>query len=309
MFLYSICYAATMPLVNSTLLYHVKDPFTRNMVFIWPPVAWALIGWFLSGWRMLRKTEGDGSDCLKLASILSVLMAVGCLLMPPTQPGQSPGNPILDAFGKLQQPDFLVFILISMCVAGMMQFYFLGSAQFMMNRGISGKAVPASMAIAQAAQAAATYFVLGYFVTELGYQWTLAVGAGCWLLMYIAYVVGKPRLLIVAAQPLHGLAYVLFMIGGQLFAGTVGADCPSSMQGLIFAATTGVGLFFGTQLAGIVMDHYRVQGNFQWPKIWTVPLVVVLAGVIVLATAFKGKVPDAKSAPQTPQKVASSVQK
>ena len=37
----------------------------------------------------------------------------------------------------------------------------------------------------------------------------------------------------------------------------------SSMQALIFAATTGIGLFIGTQFAGIVMDKYSVAGKFR----------------------------------------------
>ena len=296
MLLYAICYAASLPLVNAALFAHVTDVGTQSLVFIWAPVAWALIGWFLSGWRMVRKSVGDGTDCLKLASLLSVIMAVSCLLLPATPPAQTAGAPIVAALGKLSQPDFLIFIVTSMFVAGMMQFYFLGSAQFMMNIGISGKAVPGSMAIAQAAQAIATYYVLGDFLRDLGFHWTLTIGAACWLLLYIAYVAGKPRLLIIAAQPLHGLAYVLFIIAGQIFAGQVGADVPSSMQALIFTATMGVGLFFGTQLAGMTMDRFSVEGKFQWQKIWAVPLVIVLAGTIVLGTTFNGKVPEAKPA-------------
>jgi MFS family permease len=303
MLLYSTCYAATMPLVTAAVLFHVKDVGTQSLVFIWAPVAWALVGWFLSGWRMVRKSEGDGSDCLKLASLLSVIAGVTCLLLPPTPPAQSGGAPIVLALEKLSQPDFLIFVLTSMFVAGMMQFYFLGSGQFMMNIGISGKAVPGSMAIAQAAQAIATYFVLSHFVDKLGFHWTLTIGAACWLLMYIAYVAGKPRSLIIAAQPLHGVAYVLFIIGGWMYAGNIGADAPSSMQALISAATIGIGLFFGTQLAGMTMDRFSVEGKFQWQKIWAVPLVIVLAGTIVLGIAFKGDVPGAKKSPQPAQKI------
>ena len=69
----------------------------------------------------------------------------------------------------------------------MMQFYFLGSGRFMMDRGISGKAVPGAMAMAQAAQAIATLFVLGPVLTELGFQITLALGVVCWLLLYVVY--------------------------------------------------------------------------------------------------------------------------
>ena len=303
MLLSSTCYAATLPLANSVLFAHVKDDPTRSLVFIWAPIAWALVGYFLSGWRTWRKGEGDGSDCLKLAAILSAIMAVSCLFLPPTAPAQSGGAPLASALAKLGQGDFLLFFITSIFVAGTMQFYFLGTAQFMMNMGISSKAVPASMASAQVAQAIGTYFALGFFLTKFGFQWTLAIGAAVWLLLYVAYAIGKPRMLIISVQPLHGLAYMLFIIVGQIFAGAVGADAPSSMQALIFMATVGIGMFLGTQLAGIVMDKCSIAGKFQWRKIWMVPLAIMLAGTVVMATIFKGKVPEAKPVSQPGQNI------
>jgi MFS family permease len=293
---YSTCFAATLPLVNTVLFAHVSDMSTQSLVFIWAPVSWALVGYFLSGWRLLRKGEGDGSDCLKLAAVLSLLMAIGCLFLPATAPAQAGGSPLINALGKLGQADFLIFFITSVFVSGTMQFYFLGSAQFMINMGISGKAVPASMAGAQVAQAVATYFALGFFLARFGFQWTLTIGAACWLLLYAAYVLGKPRSLILAVQPLHGLAYVMFIIVGQIFAGAVGADAPGSMQALIFAATVGFGMFLGTQVAGIAMDKFSSDGKFLWKKIWMIPLVVVLAGTVVMAVLFKGQEPEAKKA-------------
>ena len=300
MLCYSTFFAATLPLVNAVLFAHVPeaDMSTRSLVFLWAPVSWALVGYFLSGWRMLRKGEGDGSDCLKLAALLSLLMAVGCIFLPATAPAQTGGSPLVNALGKLAQGDFLLFFITSIFVSGMMQFYFLGSAQFMMNMGISGKAVPASMAGAQVAQAIATFFALGFFLTKFGFQWTLAIGAACWLLLYIAYVLGKPRWLIIAVQPLHGLAYVLFIIVGQIFAGAVGADAPSSMQALIFTATVGIGMFLGTQLAGIAMDKFSSAGKFLWRKIWMIPLVIMLAGTVIMSVLFKGQLPEVKQAAQ-----------
>lgn len=291
MLLYSLCYGATLPLVNSVLFAHVSDLATQGLVFIWAPIAWALVGYFLTGWRNLRGGEGDGSDCLFLAAILSVLMAVACYLAPATPPKGTTEIPIVKAFGMLAQPDFLIFIVTSLVVAGLMQFYFLGSARFMTDMGIPGKNVPATMGIAQAAQAIATFFLLGKMLETLGFKWALTLGAGFWLLMYLIYVGTKPRWLIVVSQTLHGLAYVFFMIVGQIFAGKVGPHIPASMQALIFAATTGVGLFLGTQLAGIVMDRFSVEGQFQWRKIWTVPMLIMALGTLVLATVFQAQVP------------------
>ncbi len=94
------------------------------------------------------------------------------------------------------------------------------------------------------------------------------------------------------SQAFHGLAYVFFMIGGQIFVSTMAPkEINASAQSLIFIATTGIGLFLGTQLAGAVMDRHAVGGKFQWSKIWAVPLGITLAGAIVFAVAFKVPTP------------------
>ncbi len=288
MFCYSLCFAATMPLVNAVLFNATSDIGTQGKVFIWAPVAWALIGYALTGWRMSRKQEGDGSDCLYFAAGLSVLMVFGCMLMAPNPPAGTGKIPILEAMQMLGNPNFLLFIVISMVVAGLMQFYFLGTARFMQDMGIASKHIPGSMALAQVAQAIATWYLLGLFLEKLGFQQTLAFGAACWVLMYIIYIVGKPRPLVVASQTLHGMAYVFFMIVGQIFANTVAPEAiRSSTQALIFAATTGVGLFLGTQAAGIVMDMFSVDGKFQWSKVWLVPCIVMALGMLALIVVFR----------------------
>ena len=106
--------------------------------------------------------------------------------------------------------------------------------------------------------------------------------------MYIIYIIGKPRPLVVASQTLHGMAYVFFMIVGQIFANTVAPEAVrSSTQALIFAATTGVGLFLGTHAAGIVMDMFSVDGKFQWSKVWLVPCIVMALGMLALVIVFR----------------------
>jgi nucleoside transporter len=294
MLCFSVCYAATLPLVNSMMFAQLaKNNLSvadySPKIFIWAPIAWALVGYFLSGWRWKFKTGEQGRDCLYLAAILAVAMAVVCFLVPEVPPARAGVAPIAEAFGMLRQPNFFIFILVSMVIAGLMQFYFLGTARFMQDLGIPSKNVPASMAIAQAVQAAATFFLLAQLTNRIGYKWTLVVGACCWFVMYLAYVKGRPPSLIVVSQALHGLAYVFFIIAGQMLAnGLASEGIRSSMQALVFAATTGLGLFLGTNFAGIVMDGFRVEGRFRWRPIFLVPCVLTIACAIAFILFFRG---------------------
>ena len=291
MLIYAFFYAATMPLVNAVLFTKVSDGETLGKVFVWAPVAWALVGYFLTGWRWKFKTEGHGRDGLYLAAVLSVFMGIVCLFLPTTPPAATGEIPIVKALAMLGDPNFLIFIIVSMAVTGLMQFYFLGTAQFIQDRGIPGKNVPATMGIAQAIQAIATLLALGWMLQHLDFKNTLLVGMGCWLAMYLVYALTQSKAWLVLSQGLHGLAYVFFIIVGQIFAnGLVEKEILSSMQGLVFFATTGIGLFFGTQAAGYAMDRFNVDGKFQWRGIWMVPVVTLVVAILALALLFQNPV-------------------
>jgi MFS family permease len=308
MFLYSCCYAATLPLVNSLMFFQLGKVVTApeavaaesGKIFLMAPIGWALVGYFLTGWRQMTKTEGGAPDGFILAAILSLAMAAVCVFLPATPPAPAVADqsvafgemPIIKALALLQNFDFLMFVVISMVVAGMMQFYFMGTGPFMQDIGISGRNVSGLMGIAQAAQAIATLFALGPLTNAIGFKWTLVIGAGCWFVLYVVYVFSPQRALVIAAQALHGIAYVTFLIAGQIFAGQFApVEIGGSVQALIFTATTGIGLFFGTQLAGFVMDRCSVEGRFQWKPLWSVPMWIMAGGVLALIIAFQGTLP------------------
>ena len=293
MLFYSICYTATLPLVNKML--YAQYPEQDAAIFFWAPVAWAVIGWLLTGIRKVRKTGGDGADSLVLAGILSLVTAVVCFFQLPLKPA-SLGNPMIDAMAMLKNHSYLVFILVQLVVSGMVQFYFLGTGRFLQDRGVKGRNISAVMAIAQAVQAAATILLLGGLIglPKLlgygefeGYKWTFIVGALCWTILFATYIFSKRALWLILIQAFHGLAYVFFLIAGQKFVGKMAPpEIGASAQSVIFIATSGIGLFLGTQLAGYVMQRNSAGDQFQWRKIWTVPLAITLAGAIAFAVFF-----------------------
>jgi len=304
MLCYSICYAPTMALVNTVLFAQTKDGATPGMVFMWAPIGWAVVGYFLTGWRWIFKTEGQGTDCLYMAAVLSVLMGVCCYLLPAQELAGDDLSlaeaivlPMKDAAVMFKDPNFVLFLFVSLAISGMIQFYFLSTGRFMQDIGISERNISASMGLAQVVQTVATFLLLGALIDGYGYQATLIVGAACWVLLYGVYIVGKPRWLIWLSQAFHGLAYVFFMIAGQMYVDRVSKpEIVSTMQSILFAVTTGLGPFICTYLAGAVMDIYTVNGKFQWRRIWAVPAAITLAGILALCT-FQNPPPDVKLPP------------
>lgn len=296
MFLYSLCYAATIPLVNAVMFAHLKEiNVGAGSIFIWAPIAWAMIGYILSGYRSTRKVEGDQSDGLKLAAICSIIMAVICCIQPSTPPsGGAEGGGMLAALALLKSTPFLIFMIVTLCVAGLQQFYFLGSAQMIQDIGMSSKSVPGVMAIAQATQALATWFLLSLLLDSLGFKMTLTVGALCWGVIFFVYSFLRVPVFVVPFQAFHGLAYVFFIIVGQIYCDAVADEAiRSSAQALVIFVQAGLALFLATQLAGYTMsiNADKETGKFNWTKIFMVPLVITVLGAALLMIGMQNPTP------------------
>lgn len=296
--LYALCFAATIPLVNSLMFTELGKAYADNAqvnsssanIFIWAPIAWVLVGLGLTTWRRFRGT-GDGSDCLRLGGVLSLLMAGFCILLPHSNPPGAGGSalPFLKAVGLLSDTNFLIFLILSFVVSTQVWFYFLGTAPYLQDIGVQSQNIPAVMTIAQIAQAVFTLFAFGFFLSRLGFQWTLTIGVSCWLVMYVVYAIKQPKVLVIGSMALHGIAYVLFIIGGQVYVNSVAPDdSRSSAQALLIMVTIGLGFFLGTQFTGVVMDRFNQEGKFQWRAIFLVPCALTLLCAVGFMLFFRG---------------------
>lgn len=292
--LYALAFAPTLALVNSLMFSHLTDAAAQAFgVMVWGVIAWVVVGWGLSAWRG-AKGAGEGSDCLVLAGVLSFVMAACCLTLPHTPPPGSPDQalPFVKALGMLKDPNFLIFLIVAFVAATQLQFYFLGTAQYLGDLGVKAKNLPAVMTIAQAAQVLASVFMAVWgakVLATLGFRWTFAGGLAMWLLMYGAFALTKPRALVIASQAFHGLAYAFFIGVGFVYVNKVAPpDILNSAQGLYTVVLFGFGLFVGTQFTGVVMDKLKADGKFRWRPIFLVPCVLTLASAVVLAALFRG---------------------
>ena len=324
MLAYSFCYAVTIPMVNAVLFAtedalkasmdvgHVFSLFgvpvgLQGLVFLWAPVAWALVGYGLTFWRA-KKGVGDGSDCLKLAGWMSVLMVVACCLLGATPKpetvavAEAAAATAPSIWGFLAQPEVFLFLFVQFLVIGVQQFYFMGTGAFLTSSGrVQEKSVSAIMAIAQTTQVLATLFLLGYMLSSFGNQMTLVIGTLCWTVMFAAYTLGRPMGLMIPIQAFHGLAYVFFVIAGQIYMGSLeatysGGALRATAQSVLAVVATGFGLFLGTWLGGRMLDAAKgTDGRITWSRVWRVPFVLTIVGVaIYLVMPFQEKAADAK---------------
>ncbi len=292
MALYAVCFAPTLALVNSLAFAHLPNPEVHYFrVRVWGAISWILAGLALTAWRRSGKWQISGSDCLAMAGVLSLVMGIYCFFLPHTPPAHKAGAvlPFVQAMSMLSNSNFLIFLVISFVVTTQLQFYFLGTARYLEDVGTSHTAIPALMSIAQLAQVVAMAWILPVIFPRLGYQWTLAIATGMWIVMFTVYSRMRPRNLIIASMALHGLAYAFFFDAAFIYVNRVASpEIKASAQALYTTVTLGLGLFAGTQITGAVMDHFRRDGGFRWRPIFLVPCAMLVLCTLAFIFFFKG---------------------
>jgi nucleoside transporter len=289
---YALCFAPTLPLVNSLTFAHLPNPGVNYFrVRVWGAVSWVLIGFVLTLWRRSGKFQVRNADSLILAAVCSFVMGLYCLTLPHTPPAHT-GNvlPFVKALTLLANPNFLIFIVISLIVSTQLQFYYLGTSRLLEDIGTSHSNIPAAMSIAQIAQVVAMAVILPYVFKRMGFQWTLALGTAFWLFMFLTYACTWPRWLVISSMAFHGLAFAFFFDAAFLYVKNVATDdIRGSAQALYTTATLGIGLFVGTQFTGVVMDHFRgADGKFRWRPIFLVPCTLLALCALAFTVFFKG---------------------
>lgn len=292
MALYAICFAPTLALVNSLAFAHLPNPEVHYFrVRVWGAISWILAGWALTVWRRSGKWQVSGSDCLAMAGVLSLLMGVYCFFLPHTPPAHKAGAvlPFVQAISMLSNSNFLIFLVISFVVSTQLQFYFLGTARYLEDIGTSHTAIPALMSIAQAAQVVAMAWILPVIFPKLGYQWTLAIATGMWIVMFTVYSRVRQRNLVIASMALHGLAYAFFFDAAFIYVNRIASpEIRGSAQALYTTVTLGIGLFAGTQITGVIMDYFRRDGGFRWRPMFLVPCAMLAICTLAFIFFFKG---------------------
>jgi nucleoside transporter len=290
--IYALLYAPTLALVNSLMFSNLDDSAKQaGSIRVWGTIGWIAAGLLLSLWRRSGRSNVKGSDALILAGVFSLMMGVFCFFLPHTPPPASPGNPLafVEAFKMLQDPNILIFLIISFVVTTQLQFYYVATAPFLEEIGVQRKNVSAVMTLAQFAEMFGLAFLLKLLLPVVGYRWALAIGVLAWPLRYIIFAMMRPVWLVIVSLMSHGLGYVFFFFVGQMYIDKVAPpDIKASAQALLAVVTFGMGSFIGTQITGVVMDLFKTEGKFRWRPIFLVPCVLTIICAAAFILFFRG---------------------
>jgi len=261
LFGHTLSYAPTIALANTLAMRNMAEPekdFPSIRVF-------GTIGWILVGWSVSLGGWDDRIQIFYIAAIVSVVL--GCfsfLFLPHPPPIKREKVSIreslgLDALVLLKNRNYLVFIVSSFLICIPLAFYFQLTAPI-----IEMIELPPAGTMTYGQMAEIVFMVvMPFFLLRFGVKWMLVVGMGAWVLRYVLFAAGATEAtvwMILAGVLLHGICYDFFFVTGQIYTDRVAPKhIRGQAQGLLLLFTVGLGMFFGSFLAGEVAKRYTPQ--------------------------------------------------
>ena len=177
------------------------------------------------------------------------------------------------------------------------QCYFQWTSPFLSAIGIPENMIMPAMSIGQIAEIA-TMAGLGYFLSRLGWRWTMILGILGHVARFLIYSLGGPVWLVVGSNVVHGFCYAFFFASVYIFVDEYfPKDARASAQGLFNFLILGLGPFVGSLLWGRLGDAYRTAEGIDFSKLFLVPAALGILAALVLFVAFR----PARTAPAAAQ--------
>ncbi len=294
---YAVLYMPTIALTNAISFHHMQDSKKFGNIRVWGTLGWIFINWAMSAYLRMWEREAPGvshiGDCLIAAAVLSALMGIYCFTLPNTPPTKEAKNPyaFLEALKLASNRNFAVLLVISFIVAIELPFYYNLTFLFLTEPG-TGIGLPESqanfaMSLGQIAEVL-IMLLLAPSLRHLGTRATIFLGILAWPVRYAVFAIGQPTWLVIGAQCLHGICYSFFFVGGMIAVERLAPkDIRASAQGLIVFATNGVGMLFGSLLAGQIAGLFVLPtGGHAWAKIFLVPIAITIVASIAFVGLF-----------------------
>lgn len=297
MLLNAMVYMPTIAL-NNAISYRVLERGGFNVIQKFPPIrVWGTIGFIVAMWMVDLAGWTKSALQLYISAGAAVFLGVYGFSLPKCPPARDLAKKSfasalgLDAFVLFRQTQMLVFFIFAMMLGAALQITnafggaFLADFNTLYPDSFGVRHPNLLMSISQISE---TLFILTipFFLQRFGIKWVMLISIFAWVLRFGLFAVGDPGAglwMLVLSMIIYGMAFDFFNISGSLYVDReANATIRASAQGLFMIMTNGLGAFIGSMAAGMVVDHYTVDGVKDWQSIW-----FAFAGyALVLGIAF-----------------------
>ena len=281
MLLNACVYMPTIALGNS-ISYRVLEQQGMNFIRKFPPIrVWGTVGFILAMWLTDLSGAVQTTGQLYISAAAALFLGFYGFTMPACPPSRGEGKRSiaealgLDAFVLFRRAQMVVFFLCAMLLGGALQITNAFGSAFLadFSEAYAGSfAVRYSNILISISQISETLFILTipFFLQRFGIKVVMLL----WML--------------VLSMIVYGMAFDFFNISGSMYVNLeANSRIRASAQGLFMVMTNGLGAFFGTMVAGAVVDLHTVDGVRDWQSIWLTFAGYALALGIVFPFVFR----------------------
>jgi len=291
--------------LNNTVSYIVLEDRKFNIVKDFPPIrVWGTIGFVCAMWMVDLAGWTKSPFQLYISAGAGLFLGLYAFTMPKCPPAkvETKRNLVsslgLDAFILFKRKKMIIFFLFAMLLGAALQITnamggaFLDDFKTAYADSFGVKHPNILLSISQISE---TLFILTipFFLQKFGIKIVMLLSIFAWVLRFGLFAIGDPGpglYLLIISMVVYGMAFDFFNISGSLFVEKE-ADIKirASAQGLFMLMTNGIGAFFGTLIAGKVVDYFTANGIKDWQSIWFSFAGYALVLGIVFPLVFKYK--------------------
>jgi NHS family xanthosine MFS transporter len=283
MLLNAMVYMPTIAL-NNAISYKVLEQGGQNVIRSFPPIrVWGTVGFIAAMWMVDFAGWTKSALQLYISAGAAVFLGIYGFTMPKCPPARDIASRSLaaalglDAFVLFKRPQMLVFFVFAMMLGAALQITNAFGGAFLddFKTVYPGTfAVEHPNLLISISQISETLFILTipFFLQRFGIKIVMLISIFAWVFRFGLFAFGDPGAglwMLVVSMIMYGMAFDFFNISGSLYVdrqaeGTIRA----SAQGLFMVMTNGLGAFIGSMAAGLVVDHFTIDGMKDWQSIW-----------------------------------------
>jgi NHS family xanthosine MFS transporter len=304
MLLNAMVYMPTIAL-NNAISYKVLEQGGQNVIRSFPPIrVWGTVGFIAAMWMVDFAGWTKSALQLYISAGAAVFLGIYGFTMPKCPPARDIASRSLaaalglDAFVLFKRPQMLVFFVFAMMLGAALQITNAFGGAFLddFKTVYPGTfAVEHPNLLISISQISETLFILTipFFLQRFGIKIVMLISIFAWVFRFGLFAFGDPGAglwMLVVSMIMYGMAFDFFNISGSLYVdrqaeGTIRA----SAQGLFMVMTNGLGAFIGSMAAGLVVDHFTIDGMKDWQSIWLTFAGYALVLGMVFPFLFKYK--------------------